>query len=98
MWTHVATRSISCVKYQSFPWKILFPHNEMWHFHVTRRGFSTRRDMAFPRNVVNQMASGTITTMYLVNVATCNWNLWASAQAVYIPFRHAYYAFLLKFF
>jgi len=49
-----------------------FPRDEVWHFHMTKRGFSMRQDMAFPRDVVNQMASVKIATTYLANVATRN--------------------------
>jgi len=37
-WTRAVTRGISRVKCKSFPWKILFPCDKMWHFHVTRHG------------------------------------------------------------
>ena len=78
-WTRVAPRGILRVKCQSFPWKILFTHYGTWHFHETSSIIYTRRGQ--PNGVWEKI---TITTaVYLANVATCNWNLWASTQFIF---------------
>ena len=102
LWTHtvllnynfistcVATRGISHVKCQSFPWKILFPCDEMWLFHETRHGISTLRDQP----------NGIWDNYYILAMPReCSYSQLkpVSECPVYIPFRHAY-AFLLKFF
>ena len=49
--TCMATCDILCVKCQSFLWKILFPQDKTWHFHKTRLGISTTRDMEFAQDM-----------------------------------------------
>ena len=50
MWTLMVTRSILCIKYQSLPWKSVFPQDEMWHCHKTRHGIYTRHGISKRRN------------------------------------------------
>jgi len=76
----------------SMRWDVDF--HESWHFHEMNCSIYKQCDQL---NSI-QVKPKRITTTYLMNVTTGNLNLWTSAHAVCIPFCHAYYAFLLKFF
>jgi len=68
---------------------VAFPRDDTWLFHVTRHGIYTRRDQ--PNGIWDNYYYATRECSYLQlkPVSKC---------PAYIPFCHAYYAFLLKFF
>jgi len=108
--THVDTRGNTryfAYKMQKFPveiiistWQdVVFPHDETWYFHMTRRGIprdkmrcvhETSHSICMRRDQLNGIweKPTTITTTYLANVATRNRNLWASAQFEFLFAMH----------